>query len=194
MFNGAAFSGHALNGVALNLHMDLPFLSERNKVKKYNKLVCNIYDKENCVVHVRALKQPLNHGLILKKVHRVIQFNQEAWLKPHTDMNTQLRIEAKNDFEKDFFELMKNVFELKKSFFQKTIETVRNHRDIKLVTTNRRSNELVLEPNCHTTKHFSENLIAIEMKKTKAILHHPKTIKNATKLSTFGKNDSRTFI
>ena len=74
------------------------------------------------------------------------------------------------------------------------METVRNHRDIKLVTTNRRSNELVLEPNCHTTKKVSENLIAIEMKKPKAILPHPKTIKNAKKLSTFGKNDSRTFI
>ena len=56
-------------------------------------------------------------GLILKKVHRVIQFNQEPWLKPYTDMNTKLRIEAKNDFEKDFFEQMKNVFELKKKFF-----------------------------------------------------------------------------
>ena len=136
-------------------------------------------------MHIRALKQALNDGLILKKVHRVIQFNQEAWLKPYTDMNTKLRKEVKNDFEKDFFELMKN------GVFRKTMETVRNHRDIKFVTTNRRSNQLVLEPNCHTTKHFPENLIAIEMKKTKAILPHPKTIKNAKKLSVFGKNDSR---
>ena len=56
-----------LKGVALNLHMDLPFLPERNKTKKCNKLVCNMYDKENYVVHIRALKQALNHGLILKK-------------------------------------------------------------------------------------------------------------------------------
>ena len=60
----------------LNLYKDLPFLAERKKIKKYNKLVCKIHDKENCVVHIRALKQALNHGLILKKVHRVIQFNQ----------------------------------------------------------------------------------------------------------------------
>ena len=61
----------------LNLYKDLPFLAERKKIKKYNKLVCKIHDKENCVVHIRALKQALNHGLILKKVHRVIQFNQK---------------------------------------------------------------------------------------------------------------------
>ena len=61
-----------------NLHKDLPFLGERKKIKKCKKLVCNIYDKENYVVHIRALKQALNHGLILKKVHRVIQFNKEA--------------------------------------------------------------------------------------------------------------------
>ena len=60
-----------------NLHCDLPFLPERNKTKKCNKLVCSINDKENYVVHKRALKQALNHGLILKTVHKVVQFNQE---------------------------------------------------------------------------------------------------------------------
>ena len=86
-----------------NLHSDLPFLSERMKIKKCNKLVCNLYDKKEYVVHIRALKQALNHGLILRKIHSVIQFNQEAWLKPYTEMNAKLRTEAKNDFEKDFF-------------------------------------------------------------------------------------------
>ena len=55
-----------------------------------------------------ALKQALDHGLMLKKVHRVIQFNQEAWLKPYIKMNTKLRTEAKNDFEKDFLKFMNN--------------------------------------------------------------------------------------
>ena len=73
------------------------------KIKNCKKLVCNIYDKENYIVHRRALTQALNHGLILKKVHRVIQFNQEAWLKPYINMNTKLKTEAKNDYEKDFF-------------------------------------------------------------------------------------------
>ena len=61
-----------------NLHSDSPFLAERKKVEKCNKLICSIHDKENYVVHIRALKQALSHGLILNKVHRVIQFNREA--------------------------------------------------------------------------------------------------------------------
>ena len=91
-----------------HLHSDLPFLPKRKKINKCNKLVCNLYDKKNYVVHIRSLKQTLNHRLILKKVHRVIQFNQEAWLKEYIDMNTELRKQAKNDFEKDFFKLMNN--------------------------------------------------------------------------------------
>ena len=66
------------------------------------------YIKKNYVVHIRALKQALNHGLILKKVHKVIQFNKEAWLKPYTEINTKLRTDAKNDFEKYFFKLLNN--------------------------------------------------------------------------------------
>ena len=94
------------------LHKDLPFLPERMKIGKCKKLVCNLYDKKNYVVHIRPLKQALNHELILKKVHRVIQFSQKAWLKPYIHMNTEYRKNAKNDFEKDFFKLMNNaVFE-----------------------------------------------------------------------------------
>ena len=89
------------------------------KINKCSKLACNLYDKHNYVVHIRSLKQALDHGLILKKVHRVIQFNQEKWLKEYTDMNTELRKQAKNDFEKDFFKLMNN------SVFGKTMEDVR---------------------------------------------------------------------
>ena len=82
-------------------------------------------------------------------------------------MNIELRKEAKNDFEKDFFKLMNN------SVFGKTMENVRNHRDIKLVTTDEKRNKLVSEPNYHTTKQFSENLLAIEMKKTKVKMNKP---------------------
>ena len=62
----------------LNVHGDLPFLPERNKVKKCNELACSTHDKEKYVVCIRALKLALNHRLILKKVHKVIQFNQKA--------------------------------------------------------------------------------------------------------------------
>ena len=84
---------------------------------------------KNYIVHVRSLKQALDHGLILKNVHKVIQFNQEAWLKRHIDMNTKLRTEAKNYFKKDFFKSMNN------SVFRKTMGNVRKHRDVKLETT-----------------------------------------------------------
>ena len=137
------------------------------KFDKCKKLVCNLYNKKKYVVHIRSLKQALNHGSILKKVHRVIQFNQEAWLKPYIDMSTELRKKEKNDFEKDFFKLMNN------AVFGKTMENVRKHRDIKLVTTDRRRNQLVSEPNYHTIKWFSENLLAIEMKKTKVKMNKP---------------------
>ena len=93
-----------------NLHKDLPFLPERKKVNKCQKLICSIEDKEKDVVHIRALKQALNNGLILKKVRRVIKFNQRAWLKPYIDMNTKKRMEAKNEFEKNLFKLMINCF------------------------------------------------------------------------------------
>ena len=114
---------------------------------------------KNCVVHIRSLKQALNRGLILKKVHRVIQFNQEAWPKPYIDVNTELRKQAKNDFKKDFYKLMNN------SVFGQTFMNVRKQRDIKLITTDKRRNQLVSELHYHTTKWFSENLSAIEMKK-----------------------------
>ena len=71
-----------------NIHSDLPFLPERKKIEKCKKLVCNIHDKESYVVHIRAIKQALNHGLILNKVHKAIQFNQKERLKPYIDMNT----------------------------------------------------------------------------------------------------------
>ena len=118
-------------------------------------------------MHIKVLKQALNRGLVFKKVHRVIQFNQKDWLKPYINMNTKRRKEAKNNFEKDFFKLMNN------SVFRKTMENVRKHRDIKLVTTDEKRNELVSEPNYHTTKRFSENLLAIEMKKTKVKMNKP---------------------
>ena len=100
-------------------------------------------------------------GLKLKKVHKVPQFNQKRWLKPYIDKNILLKKEAKNNFEKDFFKLMIN------AVFEKPMENVRKQRDIKLVTTDKRRNQLVSEPNYHAIKCFSENLVVIEMKKTK---------------------------
>ena len=83
------------------LHSDLPFLSKRMKIDKCKKLLCNLVNKKRYVVHIKSLKQALNHGLKFKKVHRITEFNQKAWLKPYIDMNTELRKVADNDFEKD---------------------------------------------------------------------------------------------
>ena len=82
-------------------------------------------------------------------------------------MNTKPRSDALEDFEKDFFKLMNN------SVFGKTMENVPNHRDIKLVTKNQKRNKLVSEPNYHTSKHFLEDLMAIEMRKTKVVMSKP---------------------
>ena len=115
-----------------DLHSDLPFLPKRMKIDKCKKLVCNLRNKKKYVAHIKSLKQALNHGLKFKKVHRIIEFNQEAWFKPYIVMNTELRKLVKNDFEKDLFKLMNN------SVFGKTMENIRKHRDIKLVTTDKK--------------------------------------------------------
>ena len=96
---------------------------------------------------------------MLKKLHRVIKFNQKDWLKLYIDMNSGLK--QKKKIEKDFFKLINN------TVFQKTMAHVKKHRDIKLVTTERRRNYLVSEPNYCNAKFFTEHLLAIEMEKHK---------------------------
>ena len=140
-----------------NLHSDLPFLPERMIINNTKKLVCNLNDKENYIVHINVLKQALDHGLKLGKVYRVIEFEQEAWL----------RKKANNDFEKYFFKLMNN------AVFGKTMENVRKHRDTKLVKADRKRNKLVSEPNFHTMKLIDNNLAIIEMRKVKVKMNKP---------------------
>ena len=144
------------------LHNDLPFLPERMKLGKVEKLVTNLHYKTEYAIHIRNLKQALNHGLISKKVHTVIKFIKKTWLKPCIDMNTFF---IKNNFEKDFFKLKNN------AVFGKTMENVRKHRNIRFVTTERRRNYLVSEPNYHTKKFFAEHLLAIEVKKNQILMN-----------------------
>ena len=122
-------------------------------------------DKKNYIVHIKALKQALSHGLKLTKVNRVIEFKQKPWMTKYIDENTKLRKEAKYEVEKNFFKLMNN------AVFGKAMENVRNHRDIKLVNTHEQMIKLVSKPNLHNLTCFSENLIAIEMKKTEVYLN-----------------------
>ena len=150
-----------------DLHSDLPFLPKRIKIDKCKKLMCDLHNKKKYVVHIKSLKQELNHGLKLKRVHRIIEFSQKAWLKPYNDMNTELRKLAKDDFEKGLFKLMNN------AVFGKTMENIRKHRDIKLVTTDKKRNKLVSEPNYHTINYISEDLSIIEMNKTRVKMNKP---------------------
>ena len=150
-----------------NLHCDLPFLPKKMIVNNTKKLIFNLQDKKDYVVHINVLKQALDNGLKLIKVHQVIEFDQEAWLKEYINFNTELRKKATNEFEKDFFKLMNN------AVFGKTMENVRKHRDIKLVKTNKKRNKLVSEPNFHTMKLIDDNWATIEMKKVKVKMNKP---------------------
>ena len=96
-------------------------MCERMEINGVKKLVPNLRDKKNYIIHIKALDQALQHGLILDRIHRVIEFNQSPWLKTYIDFNIQLRMAATNDFKKDFFKLMNNsVFEKNDGKHQET--------------------------------------------------------------------------
>ena len=137
------------------------------KINLVEKLVLNLNDIKNYVVHIEALNQALKHWLVFEKVHCMIEFNQSAWLKPYTDFNAKLRTQAKNDFEKDFFKLMNN------SVFDKTMENIKNHKGSELVTTRELFFKTVIKPNFKSGICFSENLMGYEMGKTKVTVNKP---------------------
>ena len=129
------------------------------------KLVPNLRDKKNYVIHIQALNQALKHGLRLDGIHQAIEFDQSPWLKTYIDFNTQLRTAATNDFEKDFFKLMNN------SVFGKMMENIRKHRNIKLVTTEKKYLHMVMKPNFKSGVLFGENLMGCEMGKIKVVMN-----------------------
>ena len=127
------------------LHNDWSFLPEIMKLEKVQKLVANFHDKDEYVIHIRNLNKHQVLDWFWKKIHRVIKFNQDTWLKPYIDMNTDPRKKSKYDSQKNFCKLINNVF-------GKKIKILRKHRDVKLVTTEGGSNQLVLNPNYHKMK------------------------------------------
>ena len=100
-------------------------------------------------------------------------FKQSAWLKPYIDLNTELRTNANNEFEKDFFKLMNN------SVFQKMMENVRGHRDVKLTVTEQRRKKLTSEPNYDSCKQFTNDLMEIEMRKTDVLVDKTISVRQA---------------
>ena len=150
-----------------NPHNDLAFMCERMEIDGVEKLVPSVRDKKGYVIHIRALNQALKHGLILDRIHGAIDFDQSTWMKPYIDFNTQLRTKAKNDFEKDFFKLMNN------SVFRETMENIRKHRNIKLVTNKEKYHKTVMTPNFKFGVLFGENVMECEMGKIKVVMNKP---------------------
>ena len=101
-------------------HNEYPLAPEPLKINMVNKLIPNLQDKTKYILHYKNLQQYLDLGMVLKKVHRGIKFNERPWLKDHIQLNTDLRTKGRTPFEKDFFKLMNN------SVFGKTMENIRN--------------------------------------------------------------------
>ena len=151
-----------------DLHNDYPFCPERIECKNgVEKLIPNLRNKTKYVIHYKNLIQCLKAGLKLKKIHRGIKFIESEWMKPYIEMNTNLRTQAKNNFEKDFFKLMNN------SVFGKTMENIRNRVNVKLVNTEEKFKKLSAKPNYKGCKIFNENLISVHMKKTSLTMNKP---------------------
>ena len=170
-----------------NLHNDYPLAAEKIKVtdnmlSKYckkisdkynistglvNKLIPTLNNKEKYVLHYINLKLYIKLGLKLKKIHRVLEFDQSPWLKQYIDYNTEKRKNAKNDFEKDFFKLMNN------SVFGKTMENIRKRVDVRLVTDEKKLLKLTSKPTYVSSKIFNENLVAVHKIKETLTLNRP---------------------
>ena len=122
-------------------HNDLSFMYERMRIDGVEKLVPNLCDKKNYVIQIPELSQALKHGLVPDRIHRAIEFDQSAWMKPYIDFNTQLRTQARNDFEKDFFSLMNN------SVFGKAMEDIIKHRALNFITNRESYLKAIMKPN-----------------------------------------------
>ena len=136
-------------------------------INNIKKLIPNLGDKEKYVLHYENLKQYESLGLKIKKIHRGIRFEESQWLEKYIALNTKLRTAAANEFQKDFFKLVNN------SVFGKTMEHIRHRVDIELVNDKKQAEKLSAKPNFYHCNIFSEELVAIHMKKTKLVINKP---------------------
>ena len=150
-----------------DLHSDYPLAPEQIEVNKVLKLIPNLGDKKKYILHYENLKQYLKLGLKLTHIHRGIKFKESPWLEKYITLNTKLRTQAKNEFEKGFFKLMNN------ALFGKTMENIRNRVKIMLVNNKKQAEKLSAKPNFKHCNIFSEDLVAIHMKKTKLVFNKP---------------------
>jgi len=124
-----------------DLQNDYPLGPERITVNGVEKLIPNLADKKKYILHCKNLKEYLDLGLKLIKIHRGIFFNEEPLMKPYIELNTKLRTKASSEFEKDFFKVMNN------SVFGKAMENIRNGVDIRLKTDGKSAEKLAAKPN-----------------------------------------------
>ncbi len=170
-----------------DLHNELPYCPEhvnvssnmlseytKNVAKKYDikcgnytKLIPTLDNKYNYVIHERNLRQAVDAGLKVTKIHKVLQFDQKPWIKDYIEFNTNKRKQAKNDFEKNFFKLMNN------SFFGKTMEDKRKRVNVKLVTSTKMLDKYASKPTYVCSKIFDENLVAVHNMQDKIVLDKP---------------------
>ena len=150
-----------------DLHNDYPLAPESIKMGSVSKLIPNLNNKAKYLLHYENLKLYESLGLKIIKIHRGIKFEESAWLEKYINLNTRLRTQAKNDFEKDFFKLMNN------SVFGKTMENIRKRVDIRLENSEKAARKLASKPNYDHCTIFSENLVAIHMKKTRIKFNKP---------------------
>ena len=124
-----------------------------------NKLVPNLMPKKNYGVHYRNLQYYLSQGLILTKVHRILEFKQSDWMKPYIDFNTQKRKEATNEADKNLFKLLNN------AVYGKTMENMRKRIKIRITTNEKDFLKYASRPTYISHKKFGKNLVVIHEKK-----------------------------
>ena len=146
-------------------------LAEELGIKLGGKKLCTtLKDKKNYVCHYRSLKKYIELGLVIKKVHRVLQFNQSPWLRSYIELNTRLRIEASTNFGVSLAKLMNN------AFFGKTCEDVRKYKNIVICNTAEGAEKRLRKNNVKGIKIFDEHLIAVEHTKDVVTLNKPRYI------------------
>ena len=131
------------------------------------KLVPNLMNKNNYVIHYRNLQQCLELGMKLKKIHRILKFKQKDWMKPYIDFNTQKRKEATNEADKNHFKLLNN------AVYGKTMENMRKRIKIRVVKNAKDFIKYTSRPTCVNWKVFENNLAAIHEKKISLTLNKP---------------------
>ena len=146
---------------------ELSFLTERMKIGKVEKLVPGLRNKKWYVQHIETLNQALNHGLKLKKTYRVIEFQHSNWMKPYIMLNTRLRTAAKDEFERNLSKLMNN------SVLGKTIENIRNHKDMKVMKSWKKYAKYVMKLYFKDGHPFFKHLFALEIGKAEIKMNNP---------------------